>query len=84
VLGDEHTRGRDAEPSGSLGAREVLERRAANSRRRKDKRKQDGKIRVAVGDPMAPFGLDKLKTYRPLYNVQAMSDVETDLVLAYS
>jgi transposase len=33
---------------------------------------------------MAPFGLDKLKTYRPLYNVQAMSDVETDLVLAYA
>ena len=32
---------------------------------------------------MAPFGLDKLQTFRPLYNIQTMSDVETDLVLAY-
>jgi hypothetical protein len=38
---------------------------------------------VALGDPTAPFGLDKLNTYRPLYNVQTMSDVDTDLVLAY-
>ena len=37
-----------------------------------------------LGDPTAPFGLDKLKTYRPLYNVQTMSDVQTDLVLAYA
>jgi Transposase DDE domain len=33
---------------------------------------------------MAPLGLDKLNTYRPLYNVQTMSDVATDLVLAYA
>ena len=66
-------------------AREVLQaKQAANKQRRKDKRKQDGKIRVALGDPMAPLGLDKLKTFRPLYNVQTMSDVETDLVLAYA
>lgn len=56
----------------------------ANSGRRKDKRKQQAKIKVALGDPMAAFGLDKLKTYRPLYNVQTMSDVQTDLVLAYA
>ena len=55
-----------------------------NARRRKDKRKEDAKIKVAPGDPMAPFGLDKLKTYRPLYNVQTVSDVQTDLVLAYA
>jgi transposase len=55
----------------------------ANVRRRKDKRKKNNRIRVALGDPTAPFGLDKLNTYRPLYNVQTMSDVETDLVLAY-
>lgn len=59
-------------------------RHASNARRRKDKRKEDDKIRIALGDPMAPFGLDKLKTYRPLYNVQTMSDVQTDLVLAYA
>jgi transposase len=66
-------------------ARAVLEEHhAANARRRKDKRKKGGKIRVALGDPMAPFGLDKRGTYRPLYNVQAMSDLQTDLVLAYA
>jgi len=55
----------------------------ANVQRRKDKRKKNNRIRVALGDPTAPFGLDKLKTYRPLYNVQTMSDVVTDLVFAY-
>jgi transposase len=66
-------------------ARAVLrDLHAANARRRKEKRKEDGKIRVGLGDPMAPFGLDKLNTYRPLYNVQTMSDVKTDLVLAYA
>ena len=66
-------------------AREVLRAKlAANDRRRTDKRKPRAKIKVALGDPQAAFGLDKLKTYRPLYNVQAMSDVRTDLVLAYA
>jgi transposase len=66
-------------------ARVVLqEKHVANRQRRKDKRKKEASIRVAPGDPMAPFGLDKLNTYRPLYNVQTMSDVETDFVLAYA
>ena len=66
-------------------ARAVLQaKHAANRQRRKDKRKKEASIRVAPGDPMAPFGLDKMNTYRPLYNVQTMSDVETDLVLAYA
>jgi transposase len=66
-------------------ARAVLQaKHAANRRRRKDKRKKEASIRVAPGDPMAPFGLDKMNTYRPLYNVQTMSDVETDLVFAYA
>jgi transposase len=65
-------------------AKKVLEaKHAANKQRRKDKRKGDAKIRVAPGDPMAPFGLDKMKTFRPLYNVQTMSDVETELVFSY-
>ena len=62
----------------------LRQKHQANVKRRKDKRKKGEKIRVALGDPMAPFGLDKSKTYRPLYNVQTMSDVETDLVLAYA
>ena len=79
------TRGKKRQRDRCRRAQAVLEaRHATNARRRKDKRKEDAKIRVALGDPMAPFGLDKLKTYRPLYNVQTMSDVQTDLVLAYA
>jgi transposase len=66
-------------------ARAVLHaKHLANRQRRTDKRKKEASIRVALGDPMAPLGLDKLSTYRPLYNVQTMSDVATDLVLEYA
>jgi transposase len=78
------TRGKKRQRDRCRLAKEVLQaQQAANRHRRKDKRKENAKIRVALGDPMAPFGLDKLKTFRPLYNIQTMSDVETDLVLAY-
>ena len=78
------TRGKKRQRDRCRRAKKVLQtQHAANKHRRKDKRKENAKIRVALGDPMAPFGLDKLKTFRPLYNVQTMSDVETDLVLAY-
>jgi len=79
------TRGKKRQRERYRRAQAVLkEQHATNMRRRKDKRKKDAKIRVALGDPMAPFGLDKLGTFRPLYNVQTMSDVQTDLVLAYA
>ena len=66
-------------------AQKVLqERNKTNARRRKDKRKKSKQIRVAIGDPMAPYGLDKTKVYRPLYNLQTMTDVDTDFVLAFS
>jgi transposase len=66
-------------------AREILkERNKANARRRKDKRKKSEHVRIAIGDPMAPFGRDKMKVFRPLYNVQTMTDVETDFVFAFS
>jgi transposase len=66
-------------------AQEILnERNQSNARRRKDKRKKSEQVRVAIGDPMAPFGRDKMKVYRPLYNVQTMTDVETDFVFAFS
>jgi transposase len=66
-------------------ARDILrERHRTNERRRKDKRKTGAQIKRALGDPWAPLGLDKEKVYRPLYNIQIMSDVATDLVLAYA
>jgi transposase len=66
-------------------AQEILrQRNQLNARRRKDKRKKSEQVRVAIGDPMAPYGRDKMKVYRPLYNVQTMTDVETDFVFAFS
>jgi transposase len=79
------SRGKERQRAAYRRAQAVLrDRHRANVRRRKDKRKKGERIRVAMGDPLAPLGLDKLKTYRPLYNIQTMSDVGTDLVLAYA
>jgi transposase len=78
-------RGRKRQRAEYRKARKILEERnKLNARRRKDKRKKSEQVRVAIGDPMAPFGRDKMKVYRPLYNVQTMTDVETDFVLAFS
>ena len=60
------------------------ERNQANARRRKDKRKKPEQIRLAIGDPTAPFGRDKMGVFRPLYNVQLLTDLKTDLVFASS
>lgn len=66
-------------------AQEILrDRNKTNTQRRKDKRKKPDQVRVAIGDPMAPFGRDKLKVFRPLYNVQTMTDLLTDFVFTYS
>ena len=66
-------------------AQEILkERNENNAQRRKDKRKTLEQIRLAIGDPEAPFGRDKLKVFRPLYNVQTMTDMTTDFVFTYS
>lgn len=78
-------RGRNRQRAEYQKAQEILkERNKTNGRRRKDKRKKSEQVRVAIGDPMAPFGRDKMKVYRPLYNVQTMTDVETDFVFAFS
>ena len=56
---------------------------AENEKRRSDKRKPVEKIVISLTDPESVFGLDKEKVYRPLYNVQTVSDLATDFVLAY-
>jgi hypothetical protein len=66
-------------------AREILdERTQSNARRCKDKRKRLKQVRIAIGDPMAPFGRGKMNVYRPLRNVQTMTDVETDFVFTFT
>ncbi len=61
----------------------LSEMHAENGKRRSDKRKPEEKIVVSLTDPESVFGLDKEKVYRPLYNVQTVSDLATDFVLAY-
>jgi transposase len=79
------TRGKKRQRTEYRKAQEILkELNKSNARRRKDKRKKSEQVRVAIGDPMAPYGRDKKKVFRPLYNLQTMTDVETDFVFAYS
>lgn len=54
-----------------------------NSRRRKEDRKQHKDVRISLGDPEATLGLDKERVYRPVYNVQAAVDLNTDFYLGY-
>lgn len=61
----------------------LSELHAENDKRRSDKRKPEKKIVISLTDPESVFGLDKFKVYRPLYNVQTVSDLATDFVLAY-
>jgi len=67
----------------SRAKQRLSELHAENDKRRSDKRKPEKKIVVSLTDPESVFGLDKFKVYRPLYNVQTVSDLATDFVLAY-
>ena len=50
---------------------------AENAARTSSKRKKPEKIVVSVSEPEAVPGRDKLKTFRPLYNVQLMYDLDS-------
>jgi transposase len=63
--------------------KKLLERLAKNEMRPKSKRKDPNKIVVSLSDPDAPLGLDKLKTYRPMYTVQKMADPVSHITLSY-
>lgn len=67
----------------SRAKQRLSELHAENDKRRSDKRKPEKKIVISLTDPESVFGLDKFKVYRPLYNVQTVSDLATDFVLAY-
>jgi transposase len=59
------------------------ELQAENAKRRSSKRRKPEKIVVSVSEPEAVPGRDKLKTFRPLYNVQLMYDLDSGFVTAY-
>jgi transposase len=56
---------------------------AANERRIPSLRKPREKVLISVADPEAALGLDKLKVFRPLYNIQLISDVDSPFILGY-
>jgi hypothetical protein len=52
--------------------------------RRKNKRsKGEKKVVVCVSEPEAALGRDKLKVFRPLYNVQILRDLDSEFILAF-
>lgn len=56
---------------------------AENAKRTSSKRKKPEKIVVSLSEPAAVPGRDKLKTFRPLYNVQLMYDLDSAFITAY-
>lgn len=76
--------GRQALADRMVIAAEVLAQRIAqNAKKPSGKRKEPSKIQVSLTDPVAPLGRDKLKTYRPLYNVQYLVDPVSHLIVSY-
>ena len=77
-------RGRAQQRERYREARQRLrQRHHENQRRRKDKRRAAHQIRISPTDFEACLGRDKFDVYRPLYNVQVMTDLKTDLILVY-
>jgi len=54
-----------------------------NRRRRACKRKPPERLVVSVSDSEAACGRDKLKVFRPLYNVQLNYDLDSPFILGY-
>ncbi len=59
------------------------ELQAENANRTSSKRRKPEKVVVSVSEPEAVPGRDKLKTFRPLYNVQLMYDLDSAFITAY-
>lgn len=56
---------------------------AENLQRRACKRQDPKKIVVSTSDPDAVCSRDKLKVFRPLYNLQLLRDVDSPFIMAY-
>jgi len=65
-------------------ARERLdELHAVNNRQNPKKRRKAEKIVVSTSDPEAALGRDKHNVFRPLYNIQLVRDLDSQLCLGY-
>jgi len=77
-------RGRQQQLARYQRAEQALAARLRDEQHKRRCDRQDpAKLRVAPSEPEAALGLDKLKVYRPLYNVQLLADLDSPLVLAY-
>lgn len=62
---------------------QMQKKQAHNKNKRSSKRKAADKIVISPTDPEAAIGMDKLGVFRPLYNVQLVADLDSDLILGY-
>jgi hypothetical protein len=61
----------------------LVELHAVNQRQEPKRRRKPEKIVVSVSDPEAALGRDKYHVFRPLYNVQLVRDLDSQLCLGY-
>lgn len=61
----------------------LVELQAAAAQRAPSRRCPAEKIVVSPSDPQAALGRDKLKVFRPLYNVQLVRDLDSTFILGY-
>jgi hypothetical protein len=54
-----------------------------NSRKAKSKRRPAERIVICPSEPEAALGVDKRKTFRPLYNLQMVYDLDSPFILGY-
>jgi len=61
----------------------LIELHAVNNRQPPKRRRKPEKIVGSVSDPEAALGRDKYNVFRPLYNVQLVRDLDSQLCLGY-
>jgi hypothetical protein len=61
----------------------LIELHAVNNRQDPKRRRKPEKIVVSASDPEAALGRDKHNVFRPLYNVQLVRDLDSQLCLGY-
>ena len=61
----------------------LLELHTVNNRQDPKRRRKPEKIVVSTSDPEAALGRDKHNVFRPLYNVQLVRDLDSQLCLGY-
>ena len=66
-----------------LARQRLIELHAVNNRQDPKRRRKPEKIVVSASDPEAALGRDKYNVFRPLYNVQLVRDLDSQLCLGY-